>query len=298
MNILITGAWREYKQYKNEIELKGHRCLFLRNETDILPCEPNWIEGVICNGLFLYHDIKSFTNLRYIQLVSTGYDRTPMEYIHKNNIEIHNAKGVYSIPIAEYVVSKILNAYRDPYYYFENQKNRSWTKKREIRELFEKNICIIGCGSIGRETAKRLCAFGCHITGVARSMRYEPYFDRVITKNTLNEALSASDVVIIAIPHTPDTENLINANRLTLMNPGTILINISRGAVLEEEALPKHGLHLGKIILDVFKNEPLPEESPLWDMENVIITPHNSFVGEGNGSRLAKVILDNLPSEA
>ena len=101
MKILVTGAWQCTDSQLDELKGLGNEIVFMQNEKDELPVSPTEIEGVICNGLLLYHSIEQFTNLRYIQLTSAGFDRVPMDYVQSHNIEIHNAKGVYSIPMAE-----------------------------------------------------------------------------------------------------------------------------------------------------------------------------------------------------
>ena len=105
MNLLITGAWTS--KYIDEIEEEGHKVLFMQQEKDKLPCAYDWPEGIICNGLFLYHPLSRFTNLRYIQLTSAGLDRVPMQDILKRKIEIHSARGVYSVPMAEFAVAGV-----------------------------------------------------------------------------------------------------------------------------------------------------------------------------------------------
>ena len=111
MRLLITGAWQNARDFFPELE-KRHEILFLQQERDPLPCDPSWVEGVVCNGLFLYHPIESFPNLRYIQLTSAGYDRIPMETVREKGIEIHNARGVYSVPMAEFVLASVLERYK------------------------------------------------------------------------------------------------------------------------------------------------------------------------------------------
>ena len=112
MNLLITGAWNGGKNYISEIESMGHQIRFMQYETDVLSCDENWVEGVICNGLFLSHPIEKFTNLKYIQLTSAGFDRVDMDFVKAHNIEIHNARGVYSIPMAEFAVCGVLQLYK------------------------------------------------------------------------------------------------------------------------------------------------------------------------------------------
>ena len=159
MNILITGAWQDAQQHIAEIENMGHEVCFMQYEKDELPYEYGWVEGVICNGLFLYHEIEKFINLKYIQLTSAGYDRVPMDYVKKHGIEAHNAKGVYSIPMAEFAIAGVLELYKQRAFFRENQKVHKWEKHRGLLELYGKKVCIVGCGSVGNygDIAVTLC---------------------------------------------------------------------------------------------------------------------------------------------
>lgn len=279
MNILITGAWQDAQKYLVEIEKMGHEVCFLQYEKDALPCEYEWVEGVICNGLFLHHPIERFTHLRYIQLTSAGYDRIPMDYVSAHGIEIHNAKGVYSIPMAEFAVAGVLSLYKKLAVFREQQKNHEWIKHRDLMELNGKTVCIVGCGDVGQECAKRFAAFGCAIIEIHRDLKGL-------------EAIKTADVVVITIALTEATRHLIKPSE---MKDGAVLVNISRGAVVDQSDLVE-ALLSGKIsaVLDVFEEEPLPDDSPLWDMGNVIVTPHNSFVGDGREGGLWNVICLHL----
>lgn len=296
MNLLITGAWQGAKENIGRIRRMGHEVVFLQYEKEPLPCPCEWVEGVICNGLFLHHPIERFPNLRYIQLTSAGFDRVPMEYAAGNNITVQNARGVYSIPMAEYAVGAVLQLYKQFSFFREKQKCHAWEKHRGLLELSGKTVCIAGCGSVGSECAKRFQAFGCTVVGIATSERVQPFFDAVKPMEQLDEVLPQADVLLLTVPLTEETRRLIDADRLARMKPGAILINIARGAVVDTKAL-EAALQENRIagaVLDVFEEEPLDTESGLWDMENVIITPHNSFVGEYNPKRLDQVILDHL----
>ena len=295
MNLLITGAWQQAADYICTIEQQGHTVSFLQYERDELSCDYEWVEGVVCNGLFLHHDIEKFTNLKYIQLVSAGYDRVPMDYVKAHGIRINNARGVYSIPIAEYVLGNVLYLYRQAAAFAENQKIHYWKKRMGLLELFDKNVCIVGCGSIGTECAKRFEAFGCHVIGVATNARMEEHYEKILGIKDLGEVLKVSDIVVLALPLMESTKGLMNADMFAKMKQGAILVNVARGAIVDEEALiGALEEKLGGAVLDVFTEEPLGESSPLWDMDHVIVTPHNSFVGEGNGKRLADVIMKGL----
>ena len=294
MNILITGAIILNENFKKNIIELNNNIIFQQNEKDELLCDYLWVEGVICNSLFLYHDITKFKNLKYIQLTSAGYDRVPLDYITKNNIKIYNAKGVYSIPMAEFVISSVLQIYKQNRFFNDNQKKHIWEKNRNLLELFGKNVCILGCGNVGTECAKRFKAFECNVYGVDINIYQNKYFDEIINIKSLNEILPKSDIVVLTLPLTSLTKHLFDKNKFNLMKENAILINISRGAIINTDDLINYSSKLNAIILDVFEEEPLNENSPLWNMSNVIITPHNSFVGENNNARLYKLILNNL----
>ena len=166
MKLLVTGAWNCTNDQLNSLKSIGNEILFLQNEADELPCGSIDAEGVICNGLFLHHDIRKFQKLRYIQLTSAGFDRVPMDYVKEHNITIYNARGVYSIPMAEYAVCGVLQLLKHSVALMHSKENWEWKKERGLGELFGKTVCIVGCGSVGAEVAKRFVAFGCKIIGV------------------------------------------------------------------------------------------------------------------------------------
>ena len=205
MNLLITGAWQQAKQYMEKIEEQGHSVRFLQYEKDALPCEYAWVEGIICNGLFVHHPIEKFTNLKYIQLTSAGFDRVPMDYVQERGIEIHNAKGVYSVPMAEYALSGVLQLYKQAKFFHKNQQAHLWEKHRGLLELSGKTVVIVGCGSVGSECAKRFQAFGCKVSGINRTVRENPFFDRMTGMDDLEQELAAADVVVLSLPLTRET---------------------------------------------------------------------------------------------
>lgn len=295
MNLLITGAWQEANKYIEDIEQMGHNVQFLQFEKDELPCEYDWVEGVIGNGIFLSHPIDRFTNLRYIQLTSAGLDRIPMDYVKEHNITINNARGVYSAPMAEYAVCGVLQLYKQSKFFIENQKAHKWEKKRDLKELGGQNVCILGCGSVGTECAKRFEAFDCKVYGVDIVVKEIEHFMKVYHLSNVKEALSKADIVVITLPLTSETHHMFNKELFGAMKSNAVLVNIARGALVDTDALIKALKEkFDGAVLDVFEEEPLTENSPLWDIDNVIITPHNSFVGNGNQDRLANIIIKNL----
>ena len=240
MDLLITGAWTDAKKHIAEIEAMGHRVRFLQQEKDELPCTYEWVEGVICNGLFLHHPISRFTNLRYIQLTSAGYDRVPMDEVERRHIEIHNARGVYSIPMAEFAIAGVLDLYKD------------------------------------------MARFRIYV-------RDDCNYDAIKELQELQTEVKDADVMVLTLPLTEDTRGLIDREILSSFKG--ILVNIARGGIVDQKALEEWN---GSAVLDVFEQEPLEESSPLWEREKMIITPHNSFIGNRNGLRLKNLIIHNL----
>lgn len=295
MNLLVTGAVALTEEQKNILKQMGHEVVFMQQEKSPLPCEAAWVEGIIGNGIFLHHPIAQFPSLKYIQLTSAGFDRVPMDYVKKQGIAIHNARGVYSIPMAEFAVGGVLQLYKQSHFFCQNKKERKWEKHRGLLELFGKNVCIIGCGSVGTECAKRFRAFGCQIVGVDLAPYSTAEYTQMLPLERMDEAVANSDIVVLTLPLCKETHHLFDRERFARMKPGAVLVNIARGGIVDTEALLEAlaGRRCGAV-LDVFEEEPLADHHALWDMENVIITPHNSFVGEGNAKRLWNVIVENL----
>ncbi len=295
MNLLVTGAVALTEEKKNMLRQLGHEVVFMQQEKSPLPCAATWVEGIIGNGLFLHQPIEQFTSLRYIQLTSAGFDRVPMNYVKEQGIVIHNARGVYSIPMAEFAIAGVLQLYKQSHFFYENKKEKKWEKHRQLLELFGKKVCIIGCGSVGTECAKRFGAFGCEIVGVDLAPYSAAEYTAVLPLEKMDEAIENSDIVVLTLPLCKETHHLFNQEKFEKMKPGAVLVNIARGGIVDTKALVEalNGRLYGAV-LDVFEEEPLAEDHALWHMENVIITPHNSFVGEGNDKRLWNVIIGNL----
>lgn len=294
--LLITGALRANEEFFKELSSLGYEIIYHQNEKDALSDEAYNADAVICNGLFLHHDIEKFKNLKLIQLTSAGLDRVPLDYINKNGIKICNARGVYSIPMAEFAISGVLSLYKASRYFYENQKAHVWNKHRGLLEINAKRVLVVGAGNVGTECAKRFSAFGAQVIGVDLYPREDENYSYIVPLSSLNTELPMADIVVLTLPLTDESKNLFDEATISLMKNSAVLVNIARGAIVDVDALVV-ALENGKIfgaVLDVFSEEPLSAESPLWSMENVIITPHNSFVSDGNEARMHAVIKNNF----
>ena len=294
MRAIVTGALQATAEDLAALEALGLTVTVHPDERAAVE-NPEQYEIALCNNLFGFHDLDAFPNLKYIQLTAAGMDRVPLERIRQRGIELRNAAGVYSIPMAEFALWGVLELYKQGRFFSENQRLQRWEKHRSLRELSGKTVLIVGCGSVGSECARRFAAFGCRCLGIARTGRQQRDFEAVYPICDLPRLLPEADIVVLALALNEDTRHLFDEDKLARMKAGSILVNLSRGAILVEKALLKvlDG-PLSGAVLDVFETEPLPETSPLWEKENLIITPHNSFVGEHNHGRMMELVLRNL----
>ena len=296
MKLLLTGSFAYSEAQLTQIKSLGCEVSYIEDERKPLEADFSGIEAVVCNNLFFYHDIANFKNLKLIQLLSAGLDRVPLEYINEKGIQLYNAGDVYSIPMAEWAVLKILEIYKQSRFFYQNQDQHRWQKNRDLLELTGKKVAIIGLGKIGLAIAERLKPFGVEISAVDIMEVKSESVDRLWMFEDLDQVLGTSDIVILTLPLTEQTRHLINARRLKLIPDQGVLINLSRGAVADEAALIET-LQTGKfrgVAIDVFEEEPLPAENPLWGFDNVIITPHNSYVSELVTEKLFTLIFANL----
>ena len=185
--------------------------------------------------------------------------------------------------MAEFVLASVLERYKELSLFRAQQEEHLWKKRRGLRELAGKKVVIVGCGDVGAACAKRFQAFDASVVGVNRTVREVSSFDAVVGMDSLEDELQSADIAVVTVALTDETRGLVKAR---LLKPDAILVNISRGATVDLTDARC------ELLLDVFENEPLEEQSDLWD--RAIITPHNSFVGDGNADRLWHVIRENL----
>lgn len=240
--------------------------------------------------------IKQYKNLKWIQVLTAGVDKMPLSYLAQSSILLTNVKGIHKIPMAEYTFAAMLQVARNLNEAFQKQQSKKWDNRLRVDELYEKNLGIIGVGAIGEEIARRAHVFGMNVLGVTRSGRDNSFCEKMFTPDRLNQFLPLCDYVVVIVPSTRETFHLIGKDELNSMKSTAVLINIARGSVVDEEALLLH-LKEEKIkgaVLDVFSEEPLAENSPLWEMDNCIVTPHVSGRSPRYMERALGVFRENL----
>ncbi|MCC5909966.1 MAG: phosphoglycerate dehydrogenase [Clostridiaceae bacterium] len=294
MKALFTYNYGEEKM--EAIRKLGYE-IMMANEKEIAYTEDmSEVEVLVCYNPFNTLDINKMENLKWIQLSSIGIDQTPKEIIKKKEIQLTNNKGGYSIPMGEWVLLKMLEIYKKSYKFYGQQQKKLWKINTGLLELYRKRIGFIGTGSIAIESAKRLQGFEAHVVGVNTKGTKVQHFEKCYPIDKLQEVLKTCDIVVLTIPYTEKTHHLIDKEELKSMKKDAVLINVSRGSIINEKALIEH-LKEGELMgaaLDVFEEEPLAIDSELWGMENVIITPHNSWISEMRHERRFRIIYENM----
>jgi phosphoglycerate dehydrogenase-like enzyme len=284
------------KENMKKIEELGYKLMYV-NEKDIKYTEDMAeVEVLVCYDPFETLDIRRMKELKWIQLSSIGIDQLPVEYVKDSNIVVTNNRGGYSIPMGEWVVMVMLEIVKNSRKFFRQQLEKRWKVDTGVLELYGKKIGFVGTGSIAIESAKRLQGFGVEIIGLNTDGKDVEYFNRCYGIKDLDLMLSECDVVIITIPYTKTTHHLIDEKRFSAMKDGVCFINVARGAIVDTNALVKY-VENGKLrgaALDVFEEEPLGKDSPLWNFENVILTPHNSWISEMRNQRRFDMIYENM----
>lgn len=248
--------------------------------------------------------------LRWVHSATAGVERVLTPSSRARHLVITNARGVFSRPISEYVMLMILAVCRRLPSLLELQAERTW-QPLESRELRDVTVGIVGLGSIGRAVGALATAFGCRVVATRRRPEAgaqaadgagdEPYLgtlmlDRVLPPEQLPELLAESDFVVLAAPLTLDTRGLIGDEAIARLKPGAWVINVARGELVDERALGRalRDGRLGGAVLDTFREEPLPPSSPLYDLPNVILTPHTSWSSTRVLDRSVDLFCENL----
>ena len=233
--------------------------------------------------------------LQWIQSPAAGVDAPVFAQLVRNGKRL-TTSHVTDIPISEYVVRAVLDHYQRPQEWAASSAERAW-RRHDFREIHGTTWLIIGLGSIGSATATKARAFGAHVIGVRRTPTGDEPVDRMVTPDAVTSVLGEADVVVLAAPASAETRHLVDATFLAAMKPRSLLVNIARGALVDEDALVAaldRGDTLEAAVLDVTATEPLPADSPLWDHPAITITPHDAAGGTGRFARAADLFLDNL----
>ncbi|UGB32225.1 D-2-hydroxyacid dehydrogenase [Metabacillus sp. B2-18] len=240
--------------------------------------------------------LDKMSSLKWVQVFQTGVEHVPISELEKRNITLTNVRGIYGDSISEYVMGIILYHVRNFSSFIENKKKHIWDRQLLPDEVNNKTISILGAGIIGREVAKKAKAFGMNVLGVNTSGRSQPNFDEMFSLKDMDSAICRADYIVALLPVTSETYQCIGSKQFSKMKQSAYFINVGRGELVDENALIKSLINneISGAALDVFQQEPLPKHHPLWEVENLIITPHLSGKTIYFYDRCIKIFSHNL----
>ncbi|HHX65340.1 MAG TPA: D-2-hydroxyacid dehydrogenase [Chloroflexi bacterium] len=305
---LTDGQLARVAKVSDQVRVKQVYC---RHSHEVGPL----LEGV--EILLTQHgriSLERADRLRWVQLMNAGVDHLLDQPIMTSGAMVTTASGIHATPIAEYVLGMMLALTRQLPLAQGLQRRRAWPEDTHKTfagyEMYGETVGILGYGSIGREVGRMARSLGMRVLALSSSGRRRDtgYVvegtgdpegvipDAWYRADQLHEFLSLCRYLVVAVPLTPQTHHMLDAAALAAMPPGAFLINIARGAVIDEAALIEalRTRRLAGAALDVFEREPLPADSPLWDMEGVIITPHISGFTARYNDRLSALLAENL----
>lgn len=257
---------------------------------------------IVTSGFWRNELLDTAPKLRFVQSISAGTDQYDKERFRQKGVRLASAKGVNARAVAEHAMALILALSRQLHTGRDNQTAKHWrgmigdpTARED--ELGGKTLLIVGLGSIGARLARLAKAFDLTVIATKRDPSTGAELaDRVHAQSDLHALLPEADIVALTCPLMPETENLIDANALSLMKPSAHLINVARGKVVDEDALIA-ALESGRIAaagIDVTREEPLPKSSPLWSMRNVLLTPHTAGETRRYEDNVLDILMDNI----
>ncbi len=274
--LVLVRDTEQYAKKLKALNLPEVDFLLPQSETEILEMAGR-ANILLANPTIAWKYINEVKHLKWMQSVFAGVDAMNGEGLRKDYL-LTNVREVYGEPMAEYVLAYILMLEKEILETRGEQLKKVWNQ-RPPGLIKGKTMGVFGVGSIGKEIAKVAKAVGMRVLGFATEQRGVEYFDEVyVGEDAVSKFLAQCDYVVSVLPATADTDDFFDIERLQMMKKGAVFINIGRGNALIEEDLVQvlQSGHLRAAVLDVFKTEPLPEDSKLWGIKNVFITPHNS----------------------
>lgn len=251
-----------------------------------------------CDGVVTFAHREWLPEVEWVHSVQAGVDRFPHESFREAGVVLTNSTGIHGDAIGETVAGYVLAFARRLHDHVANQQRSNWSQPEwdEAWTIAGERACIVGLGGLGRGIVDRLTGLGIDVDGVRRTPVPEPGVDRVYTPSELETAVADARFVVLAVPLTEKTRDLIDGDVLAAMRDDAYLINVARGGVVDQDALVaalKDGGVAGAA-LDVFETEPLPESSPLWEMDEVIVSPHCGAFTREYVDNVATIVRENV----
>jgi D-2-hydroxyacid dehydrogenase (NADP+) len=256
-------------------------------------------EPVGCDAVVTFAYDESFLeHVDWIHSIQAGVDRFPFDRLRDAGVTLTNSTGIHGESVGETVTGYMLTFARRLHRYRDAQRRGEWAKPawNEPFTLAGEQVCVVGLGTLGRGVARRADALGMDVVGVRRSPLPVEHVRETYTTDRLHEAIDGARFVVVTVPLTEATRGLVGEAELATMREDAYLVNVARGPVVDESALVE-GLESGRIAgaaLDTFETEPLPDDSPLWGMDEVLVTPHVAAFTAEYVERIADIVQENV----
>jgi len=252
----------------------------------------------VCDGVVTFAHREWFHEVEWVHSVQAGVERFPHESFRASNTALTNSTGVHGDAIGETVAGYVLAFARRLHDHVANQQRANWSQPDwdEAWTVAGERACVVGLGGLGRGIVDRLTGLGLDVDGVRRTPVPEPGVERVHTPSELETAVAGARFVVLALPLTDETRDLIDGGVLSAMREDAYLVNVARGGVVDQDALAT-ALEDGDVAgaaLDVFETEPLPESSPLWAMDEVVVSPHCGAFTRDYVDHVASIVRENV----
>ncbi|HET7579314.1 MAG TPA: D-2-hydroxyacid dehydrogenase [Bacillales bacterium] len=240
--------------------------------------------------------IQKAARLKWIMVLSAGVEDIPFEALKEKNILVTNARGIHKIPMAEYAIAMMIETIKNIKTWHENERVHRWERNVKMGEISGKTLAVLGAGAIGGEIARLGKAFHMKTLGLNRSGRPAEHFDEIYTNENINDCVSKADFVVAVLPYTEATDQLIGREQFRAMKNEAVFINIGRGKTVNQDELHDalREEEIAHAVLDVFEEEPLPEDHPFWGMDQVTVTPHFSAITPQYQHRAFAIFEENL----
>jgi D-2-hydroxyacid dehydrogenase (NADP+) len=241
---------------------------------------------------------SEFLNASWVHCIRAGYDEFDTNAYDDASVPLTNSTGIHGDTVGEMAIGYMLSLARLHHIYRDHQIDKNWYTPEYERPFTTKNerLCIIGLGTIGTGIAERASALGMDVVGVRRSSDSPSCVTQIYSPEEIHDAIADARFVTVAVPHTSETDGLLSDREFETMRDDAFLINVARGPIVDEESLIR-ALRSNSIkgaALDVFEREPLPEDSPLWDFEEVLITPHRGSATNRYHLDIAELVKENI----
>ncbi len=276
-------------------EFQNHKFISVNSRNALFQELPD--TDIFLTGVFTQEMADISKNLKWVNALSAGVDNYDLELFRKNNIIFTNSTGMHKVQMSEYAIMSMVMLVRNMNFFIKNQHNSIWNPEIAQNQISGKTLGILGLGSIGKETARKADFMGMKVIGVNTSgISSDDFIEKAYTLKDIDIVIKNSDFLINLLPSREETKYLLTVEKMKLMKKNAYFINMGRGSIISNDTLYeilKNNIIAGAVC-DVFETEPLSPDSPLWKLENLIITPHICGNSDTYIAKALRVFSDNF----